>query len=296
MARRDVRLGQLLRIYIDGIPLDLASRLLPARTRLHFGLLTHIHLHAAAQQRYAGRRTDTPTRVSMQQSLALLDSLKRTVESLDWRPGGTAWGDYYEDTNYTDAALEAKATLVRRFVEQARPNSVWDLGANTGHFSRIAAGMGIPTVAWDIDPAAVEKNARQVQAQKETHLLPLLLDLTNPSPALGWANAERASLAERGPAGLLLALALIHHLAIGNNLPLEDVAAYFATLAPQLIIEFVPKEDSQVQKLLASREDIFPHYTRAGLEAAFSKVYSIRAAEDVPGTLRRLYWLERKGA
>lgn len=295
MARRDVRLGQLLRIHIDGVPLDLASRLLPRRTRLHFGLLSHIHLHAAAQRRYAGRRTDGAARVSPQQSLALLDSLQRTTESLEWRPAGTDWGDYYKDTNYSDEALEAKATLVRQFIEQARPTSVWDLGANTGHFSRIPAGLGIPTVAWDIDPAAVEKNARQVQVQKDTHLLPLLLDLTNPSPALGWANSERASLAERGPADALLALALIHHLVIGNNLPLTEVAAYFARLAPQLIIEFVPKEDSQVQKLLASREDIFPEYTRGGFEAAFGTFYTPRAAEDVPGTLRRLYWLERKG-
>ncbi|MBI3159034.1 MAG: SAM-dependent methyltransferase [Chloroflexi bacterium] len=293
MAHADIRLGQLLRVHIDGIPLDLASRLLPRRTRLAFGLLSHIHLHAAAQRRYAGQKTGA-ARVSLQQSLALLDSLRRAVEKLAWRPGGTAWGDYYDDTNYTDAALKAKAGLVGEFIRQARPQSVWDLGANTGRFSRIPAGMDIPTLAWDVDPAAVEKAYRQVREEKTPNLLPLLLDLTNPSPALGWANTERASLARRGPAGLLLALALIHHLAIGNNLPLEDVAAFFAQLAPWLVVEFVPKEDSQVQKLLTSRQDIFPNYTREGFEAAFGRFYTARRAEPVSGSLRTLYLMESR--
>lgn len=295
MTHTDVRLGQLLRVHIDGIPLDLASRLLPRRTRLSGGLLTHIHLHAAAQRRYAGQKlTAAPGRVSQTQMLALMDSLKRTVERLDWTPTGTDWGDYYEDTNYSDAAMEDKVARVKTLLEEARPASVWDMGANTGRFSRLAAGQGIPTLAWDIDPAAVEKGYRQVRAEKETNLLPLLLDLTNPSPSLGWANAERDALAARGPAGALLALALVHHLAIGNNLPLGHIAAFFASLAPVLIIEFVPKEDSQVQRLLASREDIFPDYTQAGFEAAFAGIYDIKASHPVEGTQRRLYRMERR--
>jgi ribosomal protein L11 methylase PrmA len=293
MAHRDVRLGQLLRVHMDGIPLDLAARLLPRRTRLDFGLAAHIHLHAAAQRRYAGRATGA-ARVSLQQSRALLHSLQRAIERLAWRPGGTAWGDYYDNTNYTDAALDAKARLVGEFIRQANPPGVWDLGANTGRFSRIAAQLGIPTLAWDVDPAAVQKAYLEVRADKATNLLPLLLDLTNPSPALGWANAERESLAGRGPAGMLLALALVHHLAIGNNLPLEDVAAFFASLAPWLALEFVPKEDNQVQKLLASREDIFPEYTRQGFETAFGRFYHLRRAEPVPGSLRTLYLMERR--
>ncbi|TAK12981.1 MAG: SAM-dependent methyltransferase [Anaerolineae bacterium] len=295
MAHTDVRLGQLLRVHIDGIPLDLTSRLLPSRTRLNGGLLTHIHLHAAAQRRYAGQKVAAaPGRVNQTQMLALIDSLKRTVERLDWTPTGTDWGDYYDDTNYTDAAMEDKAARVKTLLEETHPASVWDLGANTGRFSRLAAGLGIPTLAWDIDPAAVEKGYRQVRADKGTNILPLLLDLTNPSPSLGWANAERDALATRGPAGALLALALVHHLAIGNNLPLGHIATFFASLAPVLIIEFVPKEDSQVQRLLASREDIFPDYTQAGFEAAFSSVYHIRANHPVQGTPRRIYRMERR--
>ncbi len=126
-------------------------------------------------------------------------------------------------------------------------------------------------ISWDIDPAAVEQNYRQVKTEKNERLLPLLLDLTNPSPAIGWANRERDSFGGRGPADLTLALAVIHHLAISNNVPLLQLADFFAEMGKWLVIEFVPKSDSQVRKLLASREDIFPDYTREGFEAAFSR-------------------------
>ena len=148
------------------------------------------------------------------------------------------------------------------FLKSSTPHSVWDFGANTGYFSRLASQRGVPTVSFDIDPAAVEKNYRQVRQDNEKHLLPLVLDLANPSPDLGWANRERASLAARGPVDALLALALVHHLAISNNLPLERIAEYFSRVCHWLIIEFVPKSDSQVRRLLASRADIFPNYTQ----------------------------------
>jgi ribosomal protein L11 methylase PrmA len=169
---------------------------------------------------------------------------------------------------------------------------VWDLGANTGEFSRLAAGQGIPTVAFDIDPVAVERNYQAVVKQKESHMLPLLMDFTNPSPALGWHNHERDSLFERAPADALLALALIHHLAIANNVPLPQLAEFFRSLGRWLIIEFVPKEDSQVQILLASRQDIFPDYHQAGFEAAFGEVFTIHEKRSLPDTGRILYLLE----
>jgi hypothetical protein len=140
-----------------------------------------------------------------------------------------------------------------------------------------------------VDPAAVERNYRRVRAENEPRILPLLMDLTNPSPALGWAHRERQSLEQRGPADALLALALVHHLAIGHNLPLERIAETFARLGRRLIIEFVPKEDSQVQRMLRSRPDIFPQYTREGFEAAFRTWFRIEDAQPVAGSERRLY-------
>ncbi|HDR00266.1 MAG TPA: class I SAM-dependent methyltransferase [candidate division WOR-3 bacterium] len=290
MAKRDIRLGRLAALYIDGVPLDLAAALLPGRTRWSFALGTHIHLHARSQRKHADRgRKVEPRRFSRNALIGILRSLAGGTRGLNWRPGGTEWAEYYDATNYSGEAFEHKRALVERLIAAAEPRTAWDLGANTGVFSRLASGRGIPTVAFDIDPAAVEKNYRDCRAAGEENLLPLVLDLTNPSPGLGWANEERASLAERGPVDLVLALALIHHLAISNNLPLDKVAHRFARLGRRLIIEFVPKTDSQVRRLLATREDIFPGYTRAGFEAAFGLHYTVDQALPIAGTERTLY-------
>jgi hypothetical protein len=144
-------------------------------------------------------------------------------------------------------------------------------------------------VAFDLDPAAVERNYRRVRAEGESGVLPLLLDLTNPSPALGWAHRERLSLEERGPADVLLALALVHHLAIGHNLPLERVAGFLARLGRSLIIEFVPKSYSQVRRLLRDRSDIFPDYTREGFETAFRSCFRIEQVAPIGDSERSLY-------
>ena len=166
--------------------------------------------------------------------------------------------------------------------EDRKPKTVWDLGANTGIFSRVAARTGAYVISSDIDPAAVEVNYRQVKENNEQNMLPLVLDLTNPSPAIGWNNRERDSFLQRGPVDAVLALALVHHLAIANNVPLDRVAEFFATCGEWLIVEFVPKSDSQVQKLLRSRVDIFSEYTRSDFEKAFSQWYTIKAIKCGP--------------
>jgi hypothetical protein len=294
MALRDVRLNQLLRVYIDGVPLDLASELLPSKTRLNFGLLTHIHLHAGAQKRYSGAEVKSrAASMSKQAMTGLIDSLDSTIRKLDWKAGGTEWGNYYDITNYSDAAFEHKKQLVREWSAKVKPALVWDLGANNGVFSRVAGEGGAFVVSSDIDPTAVEQNYRQMKEEKTQNLLPLLLDLTNPSPSIGWANEERDSFGRRGPSDMVLSLALIHHLAISNNVPLLQVADFFAGLGKCLVIEFVPKSDSQVQKLLISREDIFPTYTRDGFEAAFQQRFNITEAVNVRESERVLYLMER---
>lgn len=295
MAKVDIRLSQLLRIHIDGVPLDLASRLLPFSTRFNFGLLTHVHLHAKAQARYAGEKIETSTRrMSNEALLGLVDNLKSTVQALDWKPVGTDWGDYYTFTNYTDSAFEEKKRILNDWVDKIKPSSVWDLGANTGVFTRISSDKGIPSISFDIDPAAVEKNYRQVKSAKEKNILPLVMDLTNPSPSLGWDHSERDSLAERAPADMIFALALIHHLAISNNVPLSQIAEFFHGLGKWLIVEFVPKSDSQTQKLLASREDIFDRYTIDEFEQTFGEKYFIREKVAISGSERNIYLLEGK--
>ncbi len=297
MSRRDVRLNQLLRIYIDGIPLDLASKLLPFTTRLNIGLLTHIHLHADLNRHAmnATRPTQPGGRMSKESLLALINHLMEVIKKLEWSPTGTAWANYYQMTNYTEQAFDEKKTIITRWLEETAPQSVWDLGANNGFFSRLAAERGIQTLSFDVDPAAVEQNYRQVKSNQEKNVLPLLLDLTNPSPALGWHNRERAAFLERGPAQMVFALALVHHLAIANNVPLARIATFLADVTSRwLIIEFVPKSDSQVQKLLASREDIFDTYNQPDFEKVFSQFFSIRQVIPVSQTERTLYLMERR--
>jgi ribosomal protein L11 methylase PrmA len=174
-------------------------------------------------------------------------------------------------------------------------SSCWDLGANTGEFSRIAAEKGFETVAWDIDPSAVEKNYLTVKNKGESNLLPLLQDLTNPSCGLGWMSSERKSLIDRGPAELVIALALIHHLAIGNNLPLPMIAEFFAKVGRFVLVEFVPKSDSQVQRMLSHREDIFQEYDLEGWRKAFTPYFNCLADWQIAGSERTLFVLEKRG-
>ena len=131
-------------------------------------------------------------------------------------------------------------------------------------------------------------------ANGETNLLPLVLDLTNPSPPMGWENRERMSILERGPADMVLALALVHHLAISNNVPLGRVADFLAELCSWLIIEFVPKSDPRVQRLLSTREDIFPNYTQQGFENEFGTLFVINRSEQIQNSKRILYLMERR--
>lgn len=299
MSLKDVRLAQLLRVYLDGIPLDLASALLPMRTRLPGGLYLHIHLHARAQRRYAGQAVDSQgggRQISKMQLLGLIESLEKNVSGLEWSPAGTSWADYDRQHNYTERALIAKQDFVRSFLSAANPKVVWDLGANTGLFSRIAAENARQVIAFDYDPGAVELGYRHNREAGSENLLTLVMDLTNPSPGIGWRNAERRAMETRGPADLILALALVHHLAIANNLPLPEIAHFFAALGEWVVVEFVPKSDSQVQLLLASRKDIFPDYTGDGFEAAFYKVFDVVQKERVPESERTLYLLRRKSA
>jgi SAM-dependent methyltransferase len=292
MALRDVRCGSLLRSSLEGIPLDLGSRLLPWRTRLRPGLLFHVHLHARARRRYAAAPAGTVGSgrpMSQAAARALVRTLRDSVSSLHWSPSGTEWADYAGNTSYAAETTAAKRAIVAELVRAAGARTAWDLGANTGEYSRVAREAGPAVVAFDLDPAAVERNYQRVRREGETGILPLLLDLANPSPAQGWAHQERLGLEQRGPADLLLALALVHHLAIGRNVPLPHIADLLARLGQRLVVEFVPKSDSQVQRLLRHRLDVFPRYTREDFEESFGRRFRIDAVRPLPQSDRVLY-------
>ena len=294
----DVRLSQLLRIYIDGIPLDLTSKLLPARSWLSGAMILHVHLHSSSQLRYANQAIDKASvnrKMTKVQLLGLIDSLEIGVKKLHWAEHRTEWANYYEEADhYSKKAIEHKKEIVNSFLDRVTPKSVWDLGANAGLFSRLASDRGIPTLAFDIDPGAVEQNYLQTVHLKEKNLLPLVLDLTNPSPALGWNCIERMSLVERGPVDVVFALALIHHLAISNNVPFDLLASFFSTIGKWLVVEFIPKSDPQVKLLLTSRKDIFSDYQENEFEEVFSKEFEIVDSIPIDETQRKMYLMKRR--
>jgi ribosomal protein L11 methylase PrmA len=296
IAHRDARCGLLLRDFVDGIPLEYAARLLPGRTRLNLGLGAHLHLHARAQGRgeAAAGGPARQRRVTPLGQQALLESLRRTVEKLRWQPSGSEWSGYAATTSYSPGAAAAKRSTVERLVDAAGGTTVWDLGANTGDFSRLAASLGRRVIAFDLDAATVERNWLQLRDAGVRAVLPLVQDLANPSPGLGWALAERRSLLQRGPADVAMALALVHHLAIGRNVPLPLISALFARVAGRLIVEFVPKEDPMTQGLLAVRRDVFPDYSIDGMRAAFAAEWRIVEEAPIEDSLRTLFLMERR--
>jgi len=298
MSYRDVRCGLLLQPLGDGIPLDLAASLLPGRTRIRPGLGAHLHLHARAQKKSGqgpSNRGSRP-RVSDLGRRALLDSLRRTVESLKWKPGETRWSEYSALTSYSEPAAGSKATLVGQMLGRTQGRRIWDLGANTGTYSRIAAATGRRVIAIDSDASAIERLYLKVRAGEIRDVLPLVIDLNNPSSAGGWGLKERRSLTDRGPAPTMMALALIHHLAIGSNIPLGHVSAFLASIGSELVIEFVPKNDPQTQSLLESRRDIFPDYTLEGFKAAFGTNFQLLEEAGVEDSHRTLFRMRRLGA
>jgi hypothetical protein len=307
IAHTDPRLARLSQTFIDGVSLPLASRLLPRYTWLRPGPLMHVHLHAKAEEKWGRSRGHEAPALRVPGSAGrltprdrplapLIDSLERAIEGLRWEPR-SAWASYYaEQPSYQQAAYDRKRTIVADWLQRVRPRTVWDLGANTGEFSKTAMEQGASVVALDGDPACVELMYREMKASGTERLLPLVADLANPSPAIGWGNAERMTLDQRGPADLLLALALVHHLAIGNNVPFGGIAEYFSRLARRAIVEFVPRTDLMVTQMLRGREHVFPDYEAEHFERAFASYFALDERIVIEPSNRVLYLFSERSA
>lgn len=294
MTGVDTRLRDLLRTYLDGVPLDLASRLLAPATWLRPSQLLHIHLHSRSVQRLATRSVAPAIArrgVSPAGREGLLAHLESAVTSLKASTEKTEWADYEAVHNYSTEGQLCKESAIDRWVAMVRPRLVVDLGANTGHYSKRIAELGAYVVAIDGDSGAAESLCRRLMVAGDERVLPLWMDLTNPSPSHGWAHREREALVDRGGCDLVLALALVHHLAIGNNVPLPELLDYFARLGSNAIVEWVPKDDPQVRRLLVSRSDIFADYGEQAFLHAAESVFNVVERVAVPGNGRALYLL-----
>ena len=294
MALVDIRLNQLLKTHLDGIPLDLVSKLLPKKSYLSFYLLIHIHLHAKSQKVLKKKQVRKAT-INIKSLRVLIENLENAVKSFKYNPGQSCWVNYYDTSNYSDVAVFHKSKLIGGYLDKIKPRTLWDLGSNTGLFSQLAADKDIETIAFDSDPSLIEKiylKGNKKRVRDASKILPLVLDITNPSPSIGWANKERDSLVKRGSADCVMALALIHHLTIGNNVTFEKMAEFFSKIGKSLIVEFISKSDSNVQRLLRNRKDVFDFYTKENFEDEFQKYFLIKAKDKIKGSDRILYLMK----
>jgi len=293
-AYRGVAFQPWLRGSIDGISAADASRLFSLRDRLRPGVLAHVVLQARAQARFAVAGVDVRrdlARAGFHTALIVANvrRLRKLVGRLAWTPATSAWSEYQTASPYSVEDREAKERFVRDVAGTRRRRLAWDLGANTGHFSRLVAPHADCVVALDGDHVAVERMYTALRADGQRTIVPLVMDLASPSPGLGWRNAERATLAERGRPDLVLALALLHHLVITGNVPLPEALDWLAGLGDELVIEFVGRDDPMVETLLRNKTERYEDYDPALLERCLSARGRIVRRERLPGGTRTLY-------
>ncbi len=281
---------------LEGISSAELARLLPLRSKLSWRIASQVVLPAKLQRKAISNADQTPSkmperRLAKPAFKAMLSQLLSWVDKL--KPadtGKTIWQDYTQTHSYDDPEELAKRDMVAAFVSATKPALLFDFGCNTGAYSALALEMGAGSViGFDMDQGALD-GAFARAVDDDLAFLPLYLDAANPSPAQGWRQAERPGLADRAPANALLALAFVHHLAIARNIPLDQLLAWLTSLAPAGVIEFVPKNDPTVQRMLALREDIFGNYDVAHFEAALKSRVRIVERQVVSASGRELFW------
>ncbi len=292
---------KLLQQYIDGVPLQKVAAMLPFTARFNPTLYTNIFLTAKYDAKYSDGKGERSKKaaISKNAQIRILDSLYGFIKGLELNEE-TEWKNYYSITNYDAKAFEFKKELVRKWFASIGGSTVIDLGGNDGTFSRVLINEAAEIVVTDIDPNAVGQNYLQVLRNKEKNILPIVSDLLNPAPGIGFNNTERTSLQERirdNKFDVSLALALIHHISLSGNVPFAMSAEMFASLTPYLIIEFPDRDDSWVQFLLDSKREFaghFNHYTRDNFENDYFRIFELIEKQEIPDTRRTMYLLKRK--
>lgn len=287
----------------EGIPGSVMASLLPWYRRWLPKMIMHVTLPAYFERRAIAKGVGTkgPDGAAKKGSLpkkglvGILNSLRRWIAGMNLKGSQeTVWSDYEDNNIYTEDEAARKRNFVAKFAQQTKPSLLWDLGCNTGAYSEVALAAGAEgVIGFEYDMGALE--AAYVRArEKDLNFLPIYLDAANPSPSQGWFQRERMGLAKRAPgASGLIALALVHHIAIGRNVPLGDVVTWLVSLAPKGVIEFVPKDDPMVRELLKNREDIFNTYSKETFLNALGRVARVSDTETVTRSGRLLARFDR---
>lgn len=283
----------ILMVYPDGLSAQLTASLLPWKSRLNLSNQLYVYLAASLGKKGSGSKTAS-YKISKQKILQNVTQLQGYIQKLNPTKPDAGWSNYYDETILSDAYLANKKAVVNEMLAALKPARAIDAGCNTGEFTMIAAQHATEVISFDFDAASVDRLYRELAQQKIQNVQALVADIINPTPRLGWANVERSALKERLKGDLVLALALVHHLAIGKNVPFTFISSFFAEITTEwLLIEFVPKSDPKVQLLLQSRKDIFEDYTQAQFEAAFQQHFTIEKATELRHSDRILYLLKK---
>ncbi len=286
-AYRGVSFQPWLRGSLEGISPVEAAALLSLRDRLRKGVLINVGLLGRLERRQSATSAKDVKRDLAKAGFkpeivrANVRRMRKLVTRLRWKTSKTAW-THYDDNHrgYEQSELQRKTAFVEAAAERASPSLAWDLGANDGAFARIVAGHAGHVVAMDADHETVEHLYRELRdpGQTQRNILPLVVDLCDPSPARGWSLAERATLTERGRPDFTLSLALVHHLSISRNVPIREVIAWLASLGGTHVVEFPTREDPMVVRLLSAKRDdeSHPDYELGFFEAALGERFEIR--------------------
>ncbi len=281
-----------MRAGINGVDVQAASALFGFRDRFRKGVLSHVWLQSKLDRRYGGSSENVRSNLKsagFNHELILVNvrKLQKLIKKLEWEAVGSEWGDYTEFHNYSDDDHVRKEDFIRDAIVNEKPRTVWDIGCNTGQFSRIAAAECSQVVSMDIDHVAVEHLF--LNPETPGNILPLVQNIADPSPNWGWRNRERSDLQTRSQPDLVLCLALIHHVVITANIPLAEFIDWLATLTDKLVIEYVSRKDDKVETLLRNKEDKYKDYSRESLEANLKRHFEIRLQQEVNNGDRTLY-------
>jgi hypothetical protein len=287
--------------FIDGIPVKMISSMLPFKTKLSPLLYSNIHLLAKLEDKhnedYKGETKAAS--LSKKGQLNIIESLYDYIKKLELKEQ-SEWGNYYDKINYTDQAFVKKSLIINSWINAIKPEKLVDVGGNDGTFVRRIDFEIKNALVCDIDNNAVDYNYKTMKLNKEQFMLPFVLDVLNPSAAIGLNNKERESFLNRikdfAP-DITLALAVIHHMSLSGNVPFRNSAQFFSTFSKHLIIEFPKRNDSWVQRLLKSKgefESHFSFYSIENFEKAYSEFFTITEKTTISDSDRVMYLLEVK--